>query len=55
MPLDHYNTLGRSGLRVSPLCLARILHQAAQRAIENTLISHAVNPFFEPGPGHKPR
>jgi aryl-alcohol dehydrogenase-like predicted oxidoreductase len=21
MPLDHYRTLGRSGLRVSPLCL----------------------------------
>ena len=21
MPLDHYVTLGRSGLRVSPLCL----------------------------------
>ena len=21
MPLDHYNTLGRSGLKVSPLCL----------------------------------
>jgi len=23
MPLDHYVTLGRSGLRVSPLCLVR--------------------------------
>ena len=35
--------------------LARILHQAAQRATGNTLISHATNPFFEPGSGHKPR
>ena len=35
--------------------LARILHQAAQRATENTLTSDAINPFFEPGPGHKPR
>ena len=35
--------------------LARILHQAAQRATGNTLVSHAINPFFEPGLGHKPR
>ena len=35
--------------------LTRILHQAALRATENTLICHATNPFFEPGPGHKPR
>ena len=35
--------------------LARMLRQAAQRATENPLISHAINPFFEPGPGDKPR
>ena len=33
----------------------KILGHAAQRATENTLISHAINPFFEPGSGHKPR
>ena len=38
-----------------PPRLARILHQAAQRATEHRLISHAINPFFAPGPGHKPR
>jgi aryl-alcohol dehydrogenase-like predicted oxidoreductase len=25
MPLDHYVTLGRSGLRVSPLCLGAMI------------------------------
>ena len=35
--------------------LARVLHQTAQPATENALISHAIDPFFELGPGHKPR
>ena len=42
-------------MRAAAVSLARILHQAAQRATENTLTSLATNPFFEPGPGHKPR
>ena len=32
-----------------------ISHQAAQRATEYTLISHAINPFFEPAPGREVR
>ena len=40
---------GKVGRRVARR-LARILHRAAQRATERTLTSHAINPFFEPGP-----